>query len=531
MDETKTETSEVTEGTESETRHIEVRNLGPVSYLDIPVPPDGGLVLLRGPNGSGKTTAVRGVGCLLGDDTDYTRKRLKPKDGVVSGSVSGLGVQLHIGGRVNRTGKLTVESVAGRVGLGELVKPAGKNPATCDKARIKALAQLRGVKPDLAHFHHLAGGQQEFEALFADVQFTAPDVAELAEQVRKAFHAKKREQHSLRDRSQGQVVAKLGAMDEVDLTAECDEKLLQKLLEDSITARAEAHAQVTQSRQQAQQVAEASIALGKAKHDYSGPSVAEAREAVHKFNLELVAAADFFGQATEQLAAAQRNLEKTTAVADAATKRVTGAEVAARAAVAHQKALDGWQQTIEQVTPGMSTERLLEAFDIAETQVTRSHRAVEQGTAVRRAKALRKEADLAEAVALLHDATAKSLEEAARASDEVLSKLVSSAEVPVRDGRLVMKNTPRGETLLDELSDGELVCWAGEEYIDNVGPGGVTHLPQEAYQALDADGRRAMVRWARAHRVVIIAALVDEVFEEGQPPELRAEVVGGHTPD
>ena len=41
--------------------NVKIKNIGPISTLSMPVPEGGGVVVLKGRNGSGKGTALDGI--------------------------------------------------------------------------------------------------------------------------------------------------------------------------------------------------------------------------------------------------------------------------------------------------------------------------------------------------------------------------------------------------------------------------------------------------------------------------------------
>ena len=66
---------------------IEVKNIGPVEQVSIPVPEGGGIVVLKGRNGSGKTQTLRAI-----ESAATGRGRPSVRDGALRGEINGLGV-------------------------------------------------------------------------------------------------------------------------------------------------------------------------------------------------------------------------------------------------------------------------------------------------------------------------------------------------------------------------------------------------------------------------------------------------------
>ena len=125
-----------------------VKNIGPVFELALPVPEQGGLVILRGANGVGKTKTLEAVQALV-----TGRGSLAARDGQVRGEVVGWGARLSVARSTRRTGELAVTSLEGRMDITELVDPGIRELMAADARRIKALIGLSGVKADPAAYH------------------------------------------------------------------------------------------------------------------------------------------------------------------------------------------------------------------------------------------------------------------------------------------------------------------------------------------------------------------------------------------
>ncbi len=137
---------------------IEIDHVGPVRHLTIPIPEQGGVVVLRGRNGSGKTTVLDGVESLYNKSA---RKGLRPNDAAPSGSVEGLGVTVRLGRSNTVTGELVCESLDGRVDPSQLVDPGIKDPLAADSRRLATLIRLAGVTITADKWaRHRRGGQR-----------------------------------------------------------------------------------------------------------------------------------------------------------------------------------------------------------------------------------------------------------------------------------------------------------------------------------------------------------------------------------
>ena len=118
-------------------KNIEIKNIGPIASVTIPVPEAGGVVVLTGRNGSGKSHALEAVSAAT------TGKGKPPlKDMAKSGTVSVPGVTMTVGRSVRRQGELQVETLEGRLSIADLVDPGFVDPERADAKRIKALVGL-----------------------------------------------------------------------------------------------------------------------------------------------------------------------------------------------------------------------------------------------------------------------------------------------------------------------------------------------------------------------------------------------------
>ena len=100
---------------------IEVTNLGPVVHLAFETPDPGGLVVLEGGQGVGKSTVLRGVSRLLGGKTPD----LAAFDGAPRGELSIDDAVLRVTRSQHRaTGELEVVGIEGRLDVACWSTPA-----------------------------------------------------------------------------------------------------------------------------------------------------------------------------------------------------------------------------------------------------------------------------------------------------------------------------------------------------------------------------------------------------------------------
>ena len=83
-------------------KKITIQNVGPIERVEIPIP-ESGVIVLKGHNGSGKSTAIEAVESLLGAPTSG----LSLKDGELKGTAEGFGVKIIFNKiKTHRTGEL-----------------------------------------------------------------------------------------------------------------------------------------------------------------------------------------------------------------------------------------------------------------------------------------------------------------------------------------------------------------------------------------------------------------------------------------
>ena len=146
-----------------------VENVGPVTKLTLPVLPKGGVVVIRGANGKGKSTVI---GCL--DAVSRNGKvSATPRDGTKAGTVRAFGVTIRVGSRVTTSGELEVEEISSDVRPDQIVDTGIADPARSEASRIRGLLRLAGITATPEEF-------QVVEGLRLPLPQEEPDAVELA---------------------------------------------------------------------------------------------------------------------------------------------------------------------------------------------------------------------------------------------------------------------------------------------------------------------------------------------------------------
>ncbi|HMI91954.1 MAG TPA: hypothetical protein VK509_11350, partial [Polyangiales bacterium] len=160
-------------------RSIELRDVGPIVRLDIPIPEGGGVVVLRGASGQGKSLALHAVEALTGSGG-----RPVTRDGAAGAHLSGLGAILTVGRRSTVAGELEVSALSGE-DPSELVDPQIISPEAADAARIKALLRLSKKTLNASDFAGLVGGDDRLRELCRETSLEAKEAVTIAGNIKR----------------------------------------------------------------------------------------------------------------------------------------------------------------------------------------------------------------------------------------------------------------------------------------------------------------------------------------------------------
>lgn len=481
---------------------IEVANPGPVPYMSIPVPADGGVVQLLGPNGCGKSSVLEAVDSLV---TGQGRPTVR--DGAPLAEVSAFGATLRVGRRLSRLGELEISSLEGFT-IADIVDPKLKDPEAADAKRIKSLLRLTDAKSNVEQFYPLLGAQEDFEFYVNTKSLATDDIVEMAGAIKRDLEKAARTQTEVATKESSQAEAcRLSAAD-VDTTLPDDATQLSIAYQAATNLQATLQANARAYADAEKRAADARVSLGQVRDSYKGKSVAEAEPEAIEADANLHNCQCTVNDLKKQLVAAETELESS-------KHRKELADNALREAGAYEMSTAAFEDTINASLPDKVTEAQLAE---AESGVKLALGAVEQGVLVRKAKL-----DLQNSLAHKKTAIAAELEsdrlrEAARSTETVLSEAVESLGVPLKvfDSRLVTTATDRasGMEVFEDLSEGEQWKLVTEIAIKAVGPGGIVVIPQEAWQSLDQDNRRIIHDTVRGTKVVILTAQWDSSVDE-----------------
>lgn len=504
-----------TQGFESHERDIMpeilIEDVGPIRSLRIPLPKLGGLVVLAGRNGRGKSIAIEAADKLVSD-----RGTLEPRDGMPRGNVSGCGVELTVARKTTRSGELEVTSLEGKLSPADLVDPGLKSADAADAARIKALVQLVGAPADPTLFYGLLGGKEQFEAVVSKELLATDDVVKMAGIVKREIEKESRKQEDRAEHHFGQCVALKKAANDVDVTIETDVAKLQSRLEAAVGEHSRLTSQVANAERLRQQADEAKKALAANEdagfQDFAS-EIASLRDASDAAALDLRNKATAWNDAQAKANSAKQAYELAIQVDRDKSSQVLLAVERQEKQAAAIEAQRATRQTCSEIIAAAEqcVSPDITEIELAAKEVTAARQAIEQAAIARQAQQRITDANAQHELSLGHKKRAQQLRDAAAGIDNVLSDVVSQCGTSLRvvNGRLVTE-TRRGDTLFADLSHGERWKMAIDVAVDAFGPTNghlpLLTIPQEAFEGLEPQAREAIAEHATARGVVILTA-------------------------
>ncbi|MFG0250759.1 MAG: hypothetical protein ACF8OB_17880 [Phycisphaeraceae bacterium JB051] len=484
--------------------NVEIQNIGPIEALEIKCPADGGVVVLRGRNGRGKTHALKSVEAL----TSGNGKLQTRDDSPTAGRVNGMGAMIHVGAKTTRAGEVEVSSLEGKLNIADLVNPPLKDQAAADRQRIKALISITGVEPTSKAFADVIG--EDMADYVSAATWAGKDMLEVASQAKRDLEKAARNKENEANLKEGQAKAHEESASGVDMSGEHDEQKLR-----NACSLASGNLRVLQERQvaaerSATQLAEAREKLNEAKANYSGPTVDQATADLSDKKRAIESSAGRIKKIEQELAEAQAHDRLLKEQFEYARTTLRAAEEYAEAVAMYEAVLEG---TATKAPAADELEAAHQAMEDAST-------ALEQGALIRNAMSKLREAKDARDQANEAAVTASRLRDSAKLIDNVLSNAIKNDQLFVKDGRLYTNHRLRGETLFCELSEGERWTKAFDVAAPIVGERGILILPQNFWEGLDPHNRAHVADLARHHKIVVLTA-------EATDGELRAEQFEG----
>lgn len=498
---------------------ITIENLGAIEHVEIPAHP-GTVVVLRGSNGCGKSTALSAISSIV----DKKPLKVTKREGAGSTEKAfarGFGVTLKLAtnGAMRRMDDLVVAGIEDDFDLDTLVDPGVQDPAAADMRRIKALCNVVDATVSLEALYELVGGREEFEAVVSQDSLAIDDPIKLVEKVKRDFEAASRLENSKAENAHAAAVAKLAENDGIDLAAPCDSKTLGDTLESAVdrysTLREQRNAwdRVTESAESARKQ------LEHARTNYIGPKLTDLLARRTSVASELESQVSLIAELEQKLQAAQTR--KTALESDLKSTRE-----AIEAAESHESSLAAWQESIDKATGACPvSDAELEA---ASEAVEQARAAVERGTQVRDAIKRRTEAEEKSAEAERHRLRSERFREAAKGTLDVLAESVKAVSNRITfdsEFRLVTAHPIRKSCYFHDLSMGEKYALALDLVIETArrtGKRTVAKINQEAWEALDGANRQMVLNKVHGTQVTVYTA---EASREGDPSGLTYQVL------
>ncbi len=475
---------------------ITIKNVGPIDELTIAARPDGGVLVLRGPNGCGKSTALDAVHTLM-----TGKGKLPVRDTCKSGLITGYGVRITVARSTRHVGELEAIQLEDRLRIAQFVDPGVKSDDAADSRRIKALVGLTGAEPDPTLFpEDSRHGLYEID-----------DLVEQAAAAKRNLEGLARAEEKRADELQARARALREGVPDDELPVP-DVEAIRATVAAAMREEVRVRERYDQAARRDVEAARAKLHRDGLVAEYDGPTVKDARRAEQE-------AVEVYSRIRGEVQAIETRLVVAKAALADANNEALLAEGILETARQHQEALKALQTTIDAAA---SAEPIDEeavtaaeaAREAAEKQLTGALLAQEAEAKAIKAREVGQEAVLAAAKAATY-------REAAKSTDDVLADAIDCPVLRVEAGRLVTQ-TARGRTFFAELSQGERWRIALDIAADRVGEGGIFTVPQDAWEGLDAQNRSEVHLHARRRRVTILTA---EAERESQPGVLRVEAV------
>lgn len=529
------------------TKTIEIRDVGPVEHLSIPIPEGGGVVVLKGRNSKGKSHSLAAVSALLGG-----KGKVVSRDGSLGASVEGLGARWTVGRSSTRSGELEVLTLEGE-DPSLLVSPPVKDPAAADAIRLKAIARLAGATAELSEFADLVGGMERLTELCRPASLDCRDgVPSQVAAIKRDLEAAARKEESASENAFATADGVRAVLK--DFGDEFDFKCLSHVdARDAHTAAVRDQASIEAQHEHGQKLASAAReaqsgleAMGDAgtgAADEAARSIEKNRDALSALGpdgypgllqsaQELVEAARCsVDRLRREFEAAERSLEA--AVDEAAKQSMAGVtrtkltadkvELKHRADAISQRA--SLQRAIA-ISASGATEVTPQALEDAAGKLALASSEVEAWVLHDKTRSMRAEVEEHDARGTAAANEGEALRRAAQGTEAVMMKAVRDVcgdDMEISDGRLYV-TTDRGRELFSDLSPGPRWRMALEIAVKAVGHKGLLVICQEAYEGMDTANRMAVAAHAQSLGVVILTAEWDdgEIRAEVEPEVVRA---------
>jgi hypothetical protein len=482
-----------------------ITDVGPIQRLEFPILPTGGVVVLRGANGVGKSTGVAGITAHLTGTGSLTRR-----DGSEEpGSVTAFGASIKIGNKTTRQGRPEVVALEGDISLATLVDPGIASVEAADRQRIKAAVRLSRTPASLSIFSAAING---YEAKLSPKAAAETDLVEMAALIKRDLQSSAKYSEDEAGKLEAAIKAANLNTQGVDLSSECDESTLRAAHTKAVQEESRLHAE---ARADAAAVEAYNKALDQAKaarESYTGPTVEESGKALDALLVTENALRSEANLIAGEIAQLQGEL-------DAKNKAIEASEAKTTLARQSCEFAAQYAASIVDPEPPATTSPTTEQLNAATDAVAAASKAIEQGALIRAAKVHSEKIAAWKYDRSNHVDDAIALRNAARAVDAKLSECVASDALRVVEGRLLGIDARRGLLVpFAELSAGQRWIIALDLAIAAVGERGVLAIPQEAWDGIAPENRLLINAHCKRKCVTVYTA-------ESTDGALRAETL------
>lgn len=463
---------------------ITIENVGAIKHVTIPIPESGGVVVLQGRNGSGKSTALQAV------EAAVTGKGGLPlRDGTEKGLVEGCGVTLKVGKSTRSSGKLEVETLEGRLSLAELVDPGIKDARAADVKRVRALIALSG-SPATA---------EEFGSLLPDptavIMANGEDALQYADSLKKQCEGIARDLESKAEGLSNKAAAFRLNAGEVNLDVQVDRNKLAGDVQAAIVERQRLASLKEEADRDNERRAKLRRSFNEAAVGFNGTEGPEGElQAAKK---EVADKQEEVDRLTAELARSQKELSEARSVAIQKQSNYD-------AAVRTRNMLEEMRTAIQADSLSPPSEGVMTAANEAVAAAQQAEREA--------LDTIQKQQALKAANSTQDEAKAKAKEAAAwrKAAGEVagvLSAKIATLGTPLFvDGERLVLKTDRGQTFFADLSAGERWKLVIDIAVGLLGTHSLLTIPQEAWEGLQPKNRTLISDYAKERGVTIVTA-------------------------
>lgn len=487
---------------------ITLKNVGAIERLSIPIPESGGVVVLRGRNGCGKSTALDAVSALISGKGTIP----KIKDGERVGGIEGFGSKIMLSVSASRRGggkpELVIDSVEGRFSIADLVNPPIKDAKAADKARIKALITLTGREASCETFHSIFETKEEFDYCVSKSSTETSDPILMAERIKRDIEEKARIEEKRAELAFAEYNAKINGTeyDPADLISDFDAHNAE--YDAAIRKGAKLLSKKTNFLKIKSSIERATSAIKECNIEQKESEAKQEESIIESISEDIECRTKKVEMLREQLAEIRSEIEfETKEIAMLTESREQSRRVVASIR-SELESLEGYREIVEQ---SKSIEEVDESeIEAAKKTISEIRERLRIHTIALENKRKRDDAVSVLARAESIRDKASSLRDATKRIDSILTEMIGEdSPIQIVDGRMVVV-TSRGETLYSDLSDGERWKVAFEIVSRSVhrdkDKTALLVIPQIGWESLDPSNQEIVNYLSKKYSVTVITA-------------------------